>query len=79
MDYERQIEQHIKIQQLWCVPLHQSLSLHLYPYVAYRNADFKKFNEREEEMRAMDNSYHQLEKRLGCCEASITQLQESAL
>ena len=60
-DYERQIDQHIKIQRLWCVEFSFILEVDL---MFFRDEDFAKFNRRGEEIAMMRNRYQEMKLQL---------------
>jgi hypothetical protein len=73
-DYERQIEQHIKMQRLWCV-LYSILRASR--DTGSRDEDFRKFNARAEQMELMKNQYKQMELRVQCYQQTIAELEEA--
>lgn len=76
-DYERQIEQHLKVQRLWQVLIHFYF-LNTVLICICRDADFAKFNERGDQMELMRAQYMQMELRLQSYQGSQTELDENA-
>jgi flagellar biosynthesis chaperone FliJ len=75
-DYERQIEQHLKVQRLW---YDISLVLCLNEFItACRDEDFAKFNERENDIKLIQSQYKQMEMRLESTEKNQEELEENA-
>ena len=74
-DYERQIEQHVKVQKLWYV--------NLFLFVVQlgsrqlRDEDFAKFNNRENDIKLMQSQHKQMEMRLESMEKTQEGLEET--
>ena len=75
-DYERQIEQHVKMQRLWYVGLQSRCRMILRCYV--RDSDFQKFNDRGEEIQSVKSQYRKMEMRLESYEKTQEQMDEQA-
>lgn len=75
-DYERQIEQHIKIQKLWYGVDPPDLFYFIFNPQS-RGQDYAKFNARGDELMAMQNEIQQLKIRLESYEKTQAEIEES--
>jgi len=73
-DYERQIEQHLKVQRLWYDPTTRSWFEFITPC---RDEDFAKFNDRENDFKLMKSQYKQMEMRLESMEKTQEELEQN--
>jgi hypothetical protein len=76
-DYERQIDQHIKMQRLWYCPSECVPCVLLIHYTT-RDDDFRKFNDRADQIQVMKSQNKQMEMHLESYEKSQAQLEENA-
>lgn len=77
-DYEKRIEQHMKMQRVWYAYLYSWFPFLFVLRYTYRDEDFRKFNERADQMEIMRSEYKKMEMRLESYEKTQVELEEDA-
>ena len=75
-DYERQIEEHVKNQKLWYVLIDQLVTI--WDLVRFRDEDFRRFNNREDEVKLMQSQYKQMQMRLESMQGMQAEMEDNA-